>query len=368
MNIIIGILIGIGLCVLLYLCGIIPIVKKLKTQIKSLEDDCDKLNNARSILNGEISNLTDQKNLICEKIIENEKKLTDSLEKLNKNHIETQEIEEEISTLKTERATLEAQKDQYISITIPQLQAQAESTYRERMALMDEKYDRAVEQISNQLFYQQEECKDEYLKTLAESKDHFCQATQEMNQEIETLKATLERLRSVVSSGIEDSKRADDIAHGELKYQLQISDDNLVEIHRLKEVLPYLKEQRPLRKMIWEGYYRDLTTDLLSRILDTSKTSGIYKITNLTDKRVYIGQAVNLSDRIKTHIKAGLGIDTNNSELYKAMLQIGVENFSFEILEYCNASDLNDREKFWIDYYHSTDYGYNQTRGGSASR
>lgn len=41
--------------------------------------------------------------------------------------------------------------------------------------------------------------------------------------------------------------------------------------------------------MIWEGYYRDLTTELLNRIIDNNQNIGIYKITNLIDKKVYIG-------------------------------------------------------------------------------
>lgn len=75
-----------------------------------------------------------------------------------------------------------------------------------------------------------------------------------------------------------------------------------------------------------------------------------------------------MSERIRTHIKAGLGIDTPNSILYKAMRKDGVENFSFEIMEYCNPTDLNDREKVWIDYFSSQEWGYNMTSGGSMSR
>lgn len=40
------------------------------------------------------------------------------------------------------------------------------------------------------------------------------------------------------------------------------------------------------------------------------------------------------------------------------MLEDGVENFSFEIIEKCPKESLNEREKFWQDYFHSQDYGY----------
>ena len=47
------------------------------------------------------------------------------------------------------------------------------------------------------------------------------------------------------------------------------------------------------------------------------------------------------------------------------MFAEGVENFSFEVIEECGRESLNDREIYWIDFYHSREYGYNMTRGGA---
>lgn len=124
-------------------------------------------------------------------------------------------------------------------------------------------------------------------------------------------------------------------------------------------------DTRPLCKIIWESYYRNSCSALLDRLTKGEKISGIYKITNLNNNKVYIGQAVNIAERLRTHIKAGIGIDPTNSELYKDMKKIGVENFTFEILETCPPSMLNDKEKFWISFYHGQDFGYNITKGGS---
>jgi group I intron endonuclease len=74
---------------------------------------------------------------------------------------------------------------------------------------------------------------------------------------------------------------------------------------------------------------------------------------------------VDLSTRWKDHIKAGLGIDTPSNILYKAMAADGVENFSFEVLEECDRSELNNRETYWIDFYNTTIFGYNMTKGGA---
>ena len=92
---------------------------------------------------------------------------------------------------------------------------------------------------------------------------------------------------------------------------------------------------------------------------------GIYKLTNTKNQKIYIGQAVDIGTRWKDHIKAGLGIDTPNNMLYSAMMEDGVENFTFEVLEECGRSHLNDREKYYIAFYRSQEWGYNMSRGGA---
>lgn len=72
-----------------------------------------------------------------------------------------------------------------------------------------------------------------------------------------------------------------------------------------------------------------------------------------------------MSDRWITHIKQGVGIDTPNDKFHPSMLRNGIENYSFELLEACEAVELNDREKYWIGFYQSNIYGYNTTAGGS---
>ena len=98
---------------------------------------------------------------------------------------------------------------------------------------------------------------------------------------------------------------------------------------------------------------------------------GIYKIINLINNKVYIGQSRCIKKRWKNH---KITYHNSNSKaynypLYRAMRKYGIENFQFEIIENCSIEELNDREKYWISYYHSNnnDYGYNQDDGGYAS-
>lgn len=90
----------------------------------------------------------------------------------------------------------------------------------------------------------------------------------------------------------------------------------------------------------------------------------IYKITNLINNKIYIGQTTfSVEKRFKMHLNAfKKGQDT---KLYNAMQQYGVENFIPEVIEYCESKQqLDQREIYWISYYNSTVNGYNMALGG----
>lgn len=95
---------------------------------------------------------------------------------------------------------------------------------------------------------------------------------------------------------------------------------------------------------------------------------GIYKIENLINNKVYIGQSINIQDRWYHHCyeyNNEINYNTNyNCPLYRAMRKYGIENFSFEIL--IETYDLDYWEIFLIQIYHATDnkFGYNIDKGG----
>jgi len=75
---------------------------------------------------------------------------------------------------------------------------------------------------------------------------------------------------------------------------------------------------------------------------------GIYKITS-PSKKVYIGQSVNIEIRFKHY--TGLHNCKGQTILYNSFLKYGVEKHNFEILCECEASELNDKERFYQDLY-----------------
>ena len=99
--------------------------------------------------------------------------------------------------------------------------------------------------------------------------------------------------------------------------------------------------------------------NLIGRVMGSGIHCGIYKITNLQNNMCYVGQSTNIAERWKQHIKRGLGADTpTRNKLYPIMQTVGVENFSFEIIEECTKSQLNDREDYWQDFFKAKEFGY----------
>lgn len=89
----------------------------------------------------------------------------------------------------------------------------------------------------------------------------------------------------------------------------------------------------------------------------------VYKITNKTNGKIYIGQTkYTIEQRFLQHSKA-------DSPLGQAIRQFGMENFTIETIEECETQEeLNEREKFWIKVLNSKKTnGYNQNDGGGCA-
>lgn len=83
----------------------------------------------------------------------------------------------------------------------------------------------------------------------------------------------------------------------------------------------------------------------------------IYKITNIINKKFYIGKTTKtVEEKFKRHF---YNHKKQNTYLYKSMRKYGFDNFIIEIIE--NANNINERESFWISYLEPQ---YNMTKGG----
>lgn len=99
--------------------------------------------------------------------------------------------------------------------------------------------------------------------------------------------------------------------------------------------------------------------------------SGIYKLT-FPNGKSYIGLSNNIKRRMKEHLH-DMKVKNPKQSLYRAAQKYGLSDF--EILERIEPSDrekLCEREKYWIEYYHTyigwpDSKGYNETPGGDGA-
>lgn len=95
----------------------------------------------------------------------------------------------------------------------------------------------------------------------------------------------------------------------------------------------------------------------------------IYKITNLINNKVYIGQTIKtLEERWRAHLWCANKNDCKH--LYQSIIKYGKENFSVEVIDNANDLDeLNEKERYWVSYYNSLNprLGYNNIDGGIAN-
>lgn len=204
----------------------------------------------------------------------------------------------------------------------------------------------------------------EYEKSLELLKDSYGAAQLQCLLSLEQQQKELEKIKSTRAAAMEAQRKEQEIKEKLSFYCLQLSAVDLADIQVLETVKPKLAKPRVLSMLIWSTFFQKQMTTLCNNILGTNTVCGIYKITNQKNDMCYVGQSVDISDRWKQHAKCGLGIDTPAAnKLYKAMMDDGIWNFSWELLEACPAADLNEKERYYIDLYQSCDFGYNSNKG-----
>ena len=286
----------------------------------------------------------------------NEQIITDNLQQ-----------EEIANNLKHEIGQLEVKKESILA-NISDLQAQADNTAemyeKKAIEVAQLKIEASLTEQSAKYEAATKEYENEYLSTIQQAAvDLQAQLNEKVSQlnkinsDINTFKATREAL---IQANLREQELLDTVGF----HTISLSEQDITDINTLERIKPTLFKPEILSKLIWSTYFLQPVSSMCNNIFGTGKVCGVYKITNLTTKEVYIGQSVDCAERIKQHIKAGLGIDNKGTnKLYKAMQKTGVWNFAFELLEKCPREELDKKEKEYIAIYESDKFGYNSTKG-----
>ena len=150
-----------------------------------------------------------------------------------------------------------------------------------------------------------------------------------------------------------------------LFYTIQVPDEYKEDINFLITTVSQ-KVQHPdiINKLVWAEYVKPYIDGTFKRVGIEDKP-GIYKITNLDTGKCYIGKSTNVKKRIIDHFKSSIGIKTiADQAVHHEIWKTGFWNWTIEIIIYCDKDQLNEMEKYYIDFFKSQEYGFNKNAGG----
>ena len=292
------------------------------------------------------------------KIKDVNKQLEDKNNNLKKQHEELQfkkdQLQENIKTIN------ELIKEESVKLT--DLQQNIILVSNTQKELSQNAFENYCE-ILDKSYQEKEEEYDAHILLLKQSYQHL---QDNLIKQTEIEKAELDKIKATRIAAQEAQLKEKEIKEKISFYCLSIKQTDLDDIRIIERIKTQLHNPRILSMLIWSTYFQKPMTNLCNNIIGTEIKSGIYKITNQKTNLCYIGQAVDLARRWKDHAKCGLGIDTPASnKLYQSMIEDGIWNFSFEVLEECPREQLNEKEKYYINLYDSKNYGYNVTKGNN---
>lgn len=208
------------------------------------------------------------------------------------------------------------------------------------------------------------EKEEEYNKLLVELEYAYDAKYDELAATIAQINIDLDKIKQTRAAAMEAQRKEKEIEENFQFYSISIDAKDRNDIQTLERVKKDLNNPRILSMLIWTTFFRDKITELCNNVLGTKTIIGIYKITNQETKECYIGQSVDIAKRWKDHAKCGLDIDRpQGNKLYQNMIEYGLWNFTFELLEECPREQLNEKEKFYISLYDSCNYGFNSNKG-----
>lgn len=147
-------------------------------------------------------------------------------------------------------------------------------------------------------------------------------------------------------------------------YRIQLDETSKEDIEVLNNIRQKLNKTDLLNKLIYDNYIARPAKEMVKRVLEGKNPCGIYKATNIKTNEIYIGKSVKIGDRFLNHIKSACGLEgVAESQFQRALKKYGVDSFTWELLEECPKENLTEKEKYYIMFYGTKEYGYNQREG-----
>lgn len=276
-------------------------------------------------------------------------------EKLNQQRKSLEEVEQKLASCKQQNYALDTE----ISNKLVQVGAIQEryDTLTSNLAQIQDTYDILVKQAEQNYVAELEELK-------RKNKEEIDEANLITQVAINKINGQVDDCQKLYASLISSYQIANEESDARRHVQISLTTREDIDF-MLNYVSSRLKNPTIISKLIWSEYFQKPTNDMLDFVLPSRDCAGIYKITNDETKEAYIGRSVSVRKRLTDHIKSALGIDTiADQHVHQVMREKGIWNFTFELIEECPREKLNEREKYYIEFFHTDQYGYNQKAGG----
>ena len=221
-----------------------------------------------------------------------------------------------------------------------------------------------VEKLNNNLASEFAEKRQLTLAAFNEYSDQLAAELAKAREEQLTIIEELEEYKKKRAAYNAEILRRRELEEKQDFYRVVLSAEASDDISYLLSIREKLIYRENLDKLIYDVYISKQVNEMIKRVLKGAAPSGIYKITRIKTGEIYIGKSTDIKKRWTEHCKTAYGVGTiAHSILHTTIKKDGIENFTFELLEEVPKDKLTEREKYWITFYDSKNYGLNERNG-----
>ena len=179
------------------------------------------------------------------------------------------------------------------------------------------------------------------------------EATKEvLDEEILAARIELDEFQAKCAAVNEAIRREKEIQEKESFYSIDIPKADQEDIRVLQDMDLKLHNRDVIPKLIWELFVRRPCQEMIKRVTNGKKISGIYKITYKKTGEAYVGKTTDILTRWTNHCKTAIGLEgAARATLHNRLAKDGLWNYTWEILEEVDKDHLSSREAFYIDLY-----------------
>lgn len=195
---------------------------------------------------------------------------------------------------------------------------------------------------------------------------NFAATLEIYQEELAAAKNELDEFQAKRAAVNEAIRREEELQNEIDSHRIILSDVAKEDIRYLISIEPNIHNKELLHKLIWSEYLQTPFNDMLKKIFGSKIPKNvIYCIENIKLHKKYIGKtSAEVSKRWTEHIKSSLSIGgIKHQNIHDALFEHWDE-FTFSIMEEVVDNKLSEREKYYINFFETDKFGYNQKGGG----